>query len=224
MAHNKYAFGKFNKELMARAMARDAGVSAKTSIEICNYLRNRKLAQAKILLQEVLGMKRAIPFKRFTDGVGHRRGKIASGRFPQKASSVMLKLLESVETNAQMKGLNTGQLKIIHICAHRAQSPSHYGRAPGREFKRTHIEVVVQEAPEEKKDGKNDGKKAEPKTGKNKSSPDTNQKENKQKEPKQKETEQKETEQKENKSAETDEKQESKNTQSKKSEQGAQKK
>lgn len=150
MALYKYAFGKFNKELMARASARDAPVSTKTAIEMCNFLRKRKLSQAKVLMQEVQDMKRAVPFKRFTDGVGHRAGKLASGRFPQKGSRIMLNLLESVEANAQLKGLNTNELSIIHICAHKAHTPVHYGRNSGRSYKRTHIEIVVQETPSKK--------------------------------------------------------------------------
>ncbi|MBU2561289.1 MAG: 50S ribosomal protein L22 [Nanoarchaeota archaeon] len=162
MASYNYAFQNFNEELMARAVGRDLGISTKQSIEICNYLRHRKLEQAKRLLEEVIGKKRAIPFKRFTNGLGHRSGKIAAGRYPLKACTAILKLLESTEANAQTKGLNTGELEIIHICAHRASQPVHYGRHHGREFKRTHVEVVVQETVAKKK-GEKQGKEAEPK-------------------------------------------------------------
>jgi large subunit ribosomal protein L22 len=145
MVEHKYAFQAFNKELMARGMGRDLPISTKQAIEICNFLRKRKLAQAKNLLEGVIEKKTAVPFKRFTNGLGHKPGKMAAGRFPVKASKACLALLESVEANAQTKGLNTGELEIIHICAHKAHSPVHYGRHQGREFKRTHVEVIVQE-------------------------------------------------------------------------------
>lgn len=145
MSHNKYAFGNFNNELMARALGRDVAVSTKQGVEIANYLRHRKLNQAKSLLEKVMQKKHPIPFKRFTDGLGHKPGKLASGRYPVKAAKAFLKLLESAEANAQTKGLNTNDLEIIHICTHKAHSPVHYGRHSGREFKRSHIEVVVQE-------------------------------------------------------------------------------
>jgi len=77
MAHNKYAFQGFNKELMARAVGRDLTVSTKQAIEICNYLRKRKLAQAKMLLEKVIEKKQAVPFKRFVNGLGHKAGKMA---------------------------------------------------------------------------------------------------------------------------------------------------
>jgi large subunit ribosomal protein L22 len=150
MPQYKYAFQAFNEELMARAIGRDAAISSKQSIEISNYLRHRKLVQAKRLLEEVIEKKRPIPFRRFTNALGHKPGKLTSGRYPIKASRVFLKLLEAVEANAQTKGLNSNELEIIHICAHKAHNPVHYGRHHGREFKRTHIEVVVQETTKKK--------------------------------------------------------------------------
>lgn len=158
MAEYKYAFQNFNKELMARAVGRDLRVSSKQAIEICNYLRHRKLQQAKNILQRVLEQKQAIPFRKYTNGLGHRRGKMASGRYPMKASEAFLKLLESVEANAQTKGLNTGELEIIHFCTHRATKPMHQGRHGGREMKSSHIEVVVKESKSEKRSEKTDNK------------------------------------------------------------------
>ena len=145
MPQYKYAFKAYNKELMARAVGRDVAISVKQAIEISNYLRNRKLAQAKMLLEKVIEKKQAVPFKRFTNALGHRPGKMTSGRYPVKASQEFLNLLEAAESNAQIKGLNTSELQIIHLCAHKAHSPVHYGRHSGREFKRTHIELVLQE-------------------------------------------------------------------------------
>ncbi|MBI5880864.1 50S ribosomal protein L22 [archaeon] len=115
MAEYKYAFQGLNKELIARAVARDVEASTKQSIEICNYLRHRKLAQAKATLERVILKEQAIPFKRFMNALGHKPG-MASGRYPIKASKIFLKLLESVEANAQTKGLNTSNLEIVHIC------------------------------------------------------------------------------------------------------------
>ncbi len=65
----------------------------------------------------------------------------------------MLKLLDAAEANAQFKGLNTSLLHIAHLCAHRAGAPVHPGRR-GRTMKRTHVEVVVEEKPEAKKEQK----------------------------------------------------------------------
>ncbi|HII72272.1 TPA: 50S ribosomal protein L22 [Candidatus Woesearchaeota archaeon] len=154
MTDIKYAFKDFEKDLMARASGRDLDISTKQAIEICSFLRNKKLQRAKQILKNVMEKKEAIPFKRFTDGLGHKRGNIAAGRFPFKASSRMLKLLESVEANAQSKGLNTSDLEIIHICANIAHRPMHHGRQSRRLFKRTHVEVVVKETAKKEKAAK----------------------------------------------------------------------
>jgi large subunit ribosomal protein L22 len=167
MTAYKYALQGFENDKMARAVARDAEMSPKVAIEICNYLRHRKLRQAQMLLQEVLDMKRAIPFKRFTHGLGHRRGKMASGRYPQKASEIMLKLLNSVEANAQTKGLNASELEITHLCAQRASEPAHYGRSGGgRHFKRAHVEVGVKETAAKKEGAEKKAAKKEKKPAK----------------------------------------------------------
>ncbi|MBI1969717.1 50S ribosomal protein L22 [Candidatus Woesearchaeota archaeon] len=140
-----YSFTGYQAEQMARALGRDLSISTKQSIEICNYLRKRKLQDAKQILEDVIQLKRAIPFKRFTERAGHKPGSMGSGKYPIKASKTLLKLLQSVEANAQQKGLNTANLVITHINAHGAGKAWHYGRRMRREMKRTHVEIVVEE-------------------------------------------------------------------------------
>ena len=135
----KYAF-QDEKEDMAKAYGNNLGISTKVSIEIANHLRGRSTAKAKKILENVLQKKEAIPFKRFTDGVGHKTG-IGPGRYPQKASKEFLKLIKQAEANAQAKGLGE-ELKIIHLAANKAAKQMKQGR---KEFKRTHLQIIVQE-------------------------------------------------------------------------------
>ncbi|MBT7903541.1 50S ribosomal protein L22 [Candidatus Woesearchaeota archaeon] len=151
MAKYKYAFQGYNEELMARAVGRDISASHKVSIEICNFLRHKNLQKAKQILARVIEKKQAVPYKRFTNGPGHKPGKMASGRYPIKVAGLLLKLLENVEINAQNKGLSTGQLSIIHFCSHQASKPMRGGRKGRVAMKRAHVEVVVQEKVEQKK-------------------------------------------------------------------------
>ena len=130
-----YSFTNYEEATMAKALGSNIGISTKHAIEICNFLKKRKVAYAKRLLEEVKQMKTAVPMKRFTNGAGHKRGKIAAGQYPIKASTAILKLLESAETNAQQKGLNTADLKIIHIRAHKASRPMRMGRQRARQTK-----------------------------------------------------------------------------------------
>ncbi len=147
----KYSIKNYNKENMARAIGISLPISTKHSIEICNFIRNKNLSKARDLLKDVIEEKISVPFKRFKGGVGHKKG-IGSGRYPKKSSIEIIKLLNTVEANAQFKGLNTSNLFIKHICAQKAPRQWHYGRQRRRKMKRTHIEVIVEErAAKEKK-------------------------------------------------------------------------
>lgn len=146
----KYAIQNYKPEHMARVLGRDLSISTKQSIEICNFIKKKKVKEAKKLLGRVMENKLAVPFKRFNKNMGHKPG-IAAGRYPQKTTGQIIKLLDEVEANAQNKGLNADDLYISHICAHKASAPWHYGRQRRRKMKRTHIEIVVEEKEEKKK-------------------------------------------------------------------------
>ncbi|MBS3112684.1 50S ribosomal protein L22 [Candidatus Woesearchaeota archaeon] len=135
---------KLNGEHVARASGRDLGISTKTSIEICRWLRYRNLQKAKNLLEKVIIKKVAVPYLRFNTKMGHKPG-ITSGGYPISAAKEILRLLNSVEKNAQSKSLNIETLKIIHMNAHKASTPVHAGRHGGRVMKRTHVEILVAE-------------------------------------------------------------------------------
>jgi large subunit ribosomal protein L22 len=124
---NNYSAKEYNKENMARVFGRSLPISLKQSIEICNFIRNRNVNYAKNVLNRVINHKQAIPFKRFNANTGHKK-KIAAGRYPKKASMEILKLVNSVEANAQFKGLNTSNLVITHINANKASKVMHFGR------------------------------------------------------------------------------------------------
>jgi large subunit ribosomal protein L22 len=127
----------------ARAAGLNLDVSTKQCVEICKYLRNKTLQDAKAILEAVILKKRAIPFPKYTEGAGHKKG-IGPGKYPVKAASLILKIFKSVEANAQTKGLSSN-LKIVHMNAHQAARPWHYGRLRRVKMKRTHVEVIVQE-------------------------------------------------------------------------------
>ncbi len=139
-----YTFRNYDKEHMARAVGVALPISYKQSYEICNFIRHKSIADAKKTLLQVTEKKVAVPFKRFDFDLGHKK-KIGPGRYPEKASFELIKLLESVEANAQFKGLNTSNLIIVHMSTHKAGKAWHYGRFSRRRMKRTHIEICVEE-------------------------------------------------------------------------------
>ncbi|PIN73442.1 50S ribosomal protein L22 [Candidatus Woesearchaeota archaeon CG10_big_fil_rev_8_21_14_0_10_45_16] len=132
-----------NPEHCASARSRDVPISTKHSVELSNYLRYHSVAFAKDFLEDVVALKKAVPFNRYRKDVGHKPG-MAAGRFPQKAAKEFLKLIKGVEANAQSKGLNAGSLKIVKLLANKASVPFSGGRQR-HATKRSHLEVVVQE-------------------------------------------------------------------------------
>ncbi|MFA6073528.1 MAG: 50S ribosomal protein L22 [Candidatus Woesearchaeota archaeon] len=150
MANSKYALQGMT-ESMARAMKKEAELSLKVAIEMSAFLKGRSTSEAKAILSRVLKKTQAIPYKKFNDGVGHRKGAgIAAGRYPQKGAQIFIDLIESVEANAQAKGLSSN-LKIIHLAPQKTSSGFHSGRLRRRKFKRVHVEIAVQEVDKETK-------------------------------------------------------------------------
>ena len=147
----RYAFNNYNKELMAKAVGHSLSVSTKQCVEICSHIRGKNIARAKTILNNVIAMKEAIPFKRFNQSVAHKKG-IGPGRYPVKACTAVLSIIKTAKSNAQFKGLNKSNMILRHICAHKASTPWHYGRQRGVKMKRTHVEVVLEEVKDAKQD------------------------------------------------------------------------
>lgn len=139
-------------ENVARAKANELPVSPKHSIEIARFIRKMGTTEAKAYLADVVALKKAIPFKRFNRNVAHKRGlqKWAAGRYPVKAAEAYIRLLESVEKNAEYIGLDTEKLRIDHVAANtgrglRAFFPRAMGRATPKRRETVNIEIVVTE-------------------------------------------------------------------------------
>ncbi|MBU4548292.1 MAG: 50S ribosomal protein L22, partial [Euryarchaeota archaeon] len=107
MAKINYAFKEDDKAKTAKAIGRALKISPKHAVEICRELRGMKLERAKVYLEEVIQMQKAVPFKRHNKKVGHRKGLNGwpTGRYPVKAAGHILKVLENAEANAEYKGL-----------------------------------------------------------------------------------------------------------------------
>lgn len=147
--------------LLARASIRNLPISTKQSVEISNFVRYKTTEQAKKMLQEVVEFTRAVPFRRSIMDLGHKPG-MAAGSYPQKAVRQFLKLIHSVEANAQFKGLNVANLKITKVLANKANIPRTGGRHRVA-HKHTHLEIEVEERKQETKNKEREMKKTEKK-------------------------------------------------------------
>ncbi|HIH11915.1 TPA: 50S ribosomal protein L22 [Candidatus Woesearchaeota archaeon] len=134
---------KTTLEHLASARATNLTISTRHSVELANSLRYKDVSYARKFLEDVLNFKRAVPFTRHTFDLGHKPG-IGPGRYPQKATQEFLRLLASVEKNAQYRGLDTTRLKIVGLVVNKASIPMNGGRNrhAGR---RTHIAIHVAE-------------------------------------------------------------------------------
>lgn len=144
-----YTYTDYSKEHMARAIGKVLPISFKQSVEICRFIKNKRVNDAKELLHRVTEQKIAVPFKTYNFDLGHKK-KTGPARYPLKASWQFIELIESAEANAQFKGINTSNLVILHISAHKAGKAWHFGRKTRRKMKRTNIEIVVGENSENK--------------------------------------------------------------------------
>jgi len=150
----RWHFSAKNLDPLTTAIAsgRDLRISFKHAVEVCNSIRGLPLKKAKELLEDVIDMKRPIPFRRFHKKVPHHKGggKWPYARWPVKAAKAILEVLENAEANAEYKGLDTERLWVVHAAAHKGGKIEKYiYRAFGRRtpyFQHlVHVEVALEE-------------------------------------------------------------------------------
>ena len=136
----------------AKASGRDLRISPKATQEICNAIRYMNLGEARDFLEEVVEKRKPVPYKRHKKKIPHRHGMSNwfSGRFPVKAASSILKLIDNLEMNSLDKGLDIDRLRIIHAASQRARvirgiMPRAFGRASPSYKRLCHVELVVEE-------------------------------------------------------------------------------
>jgi len=146
-----YAFQNFDSTKHVRAAIREKTISHKHAREIAVAIKGLSLEKARDYLLSVVELKRSIPFRRYKNQVGHRSDPgTMSGRYPQKAATEILKLLDNLESNAEYKGIDLDRLKIINATVHKGRLmkrfiPRAMGRATPKNNAFTHVELVAQE-------------------------------------------------------------------------------
>jgi large subunit ribosomal protein L22 len=144
---------KISGDNIAKAKANELNMSPKHSIEIASFIRHQRVNDAIAYLNDVVGLKKAIPFRRFNRNVAHKRGLPGNwdaGRYPVKASKAYIRVLESVKKNAEYIGLDAENLEIVHVSANRGRAqksffPRAMGRATPKVRETVNLEVVVRE-------------------------------------------------------------------------------
>ena len=147
---------KYDTDRIAKASGRDLRIKPKHAREICACIKGMKVDQAKSFLEDVIQLKRSVPFRRHKKKQAHRKDlkefKWYAGRYPQKASSRIYEVLTAVESNAEYKGLDVDLCRIIHAAANRGRIIKRYiERAHGRSSPKykhlSHVELIIYEVP-----------------------------------------------------------------------------
>jgi len=107
------------------------------------------LPKAKKYLEKVAALKQPVPAVYHKRKVKHQRGTGPSS-FPQKAAQYMLKILENAENNAEYKGFDTENMKIVHICTYQGRTiqgmmPRAHGRGTDKNEMTTDVEIILEE-------------------------------------------------------------------------------
>ena len=114
-------------------------ISTKYSVAICKFIKGKKISRAIEDLEQVIAKKKPVPMK---GEIPHRKGKrMMSGRFPKKASENFIKLLKSLQGNANNHDLEDPT--ISEVVANLASRP--FGRFGRVRKKRTHVRIVARE-------------------------------------------------------------------------------
>lgn len=137
---------------MAKAMIHEVHISPKHALEICRELRGMHITEAKSFLEDVVAMKRVVPFKRHKRDVGHKRGldRWYAGRYPKKAAAEMLQLIANARSNAEYKGLDPERMMIKHIATKKGRvipgmMPRAMGRATPKDTETVTVELIIEE-------------------------------------------------------------------------------
>ncbi len=133
------------------------GVSIRASkrhcMYICNFIKGKNTDQAIMELEQVVKMKRAIPYK---GEVPHRRGAMMSGRYPVNAAKIFITMLKALKGNIIVNGLDVEKAKIVSGVSNWASRPQ---IRSGGKSKRTHVTLIAREVETKAKAQKKEAKK-----------------------------------------------------------------
>ena len=151
MSGFKYAFQNYDKTKHVRSALREKTISHKHAREIAVKIKGMSIDKARSYLEDVVRLKRAVPFRRYHNEVGHKSDTgVMSGRYPQKAAGEFIKLLDNLESNAEYRGMDLDRLRIVNATVHKGRKiqrfiPRAMGRATPKVDILTHVELVAQE-------------------------------------------------------------------------------
>lgn len=141
---------KANPEITAKAIGRELDISPKASVEVCREIRGMMVEDAVKILEEIISQKRPLSFRRYNKKIGHRKGKkFGAGRYPKKTAKAVLDVLKHAQHNAEYKGLDSDNMRIVHVSSSKGMKvegymPRAHGRSSPFNHEKTNIEVILE--------------------------------------------------------------------------------
>jgi ribosomal protein L22 len=140
---------KIEKPKKTEATVRVTGpVSTRHCVALCNFVKKKNIEKSIKELEEVVAKTRALPMK---GEFAHRKGKgIMSGKYPQVSTKYFIKLLKSLQSNANANDIKNPV--IVQAISNLAQRPR--GRFGSYTRKRTHITIIAKDIEKQNKEDK----------------------------------------------------------------------
>ncbi|KAI6044823.1 ribosomal protein L22/L17 [Pisolithus marmoratus] len=147
-----------NPEKTARARGEYLRTHFKNMREVAAVLSGMNLVKAYGYLHNVLEHNQAIPYRRFSGGVGRtaqaKQFKATQGRWPEKSVKFITRLLKNAESNADAKSLEVGDLIIKNIVVEQAPKTRRrtyraHGRINPYQGHPCHVEIILAVSEEE---------------------------------------------------------------------------
>merc|ERR1719182_454665 len=156
----KYSQEPDNIVKAAKAKGTHLRVHFKHCREIGQAIKGRTISKARTYLENVLAFKEAIPFTKYTGGIGRhavaKQYKTPGDKcgWPQKATKSFLDLLRNVESNAESKGLELDNCVITDTNVNQAPKMRRrtyraHGRINAYMSSPAHITLIAQEKNDE---------------------------------------------------------------------------
>lgn len=151
MGRFNYAFQNYDPTRHVRSSLREKDISHKHAREVAVSIKGLSIEKARDYLIAVIDKKRAVPFGRYKNQVGHKADPgVMSGRYPQKTAKEFIKVLDNLESNAEYKGMDLDRLRIVNATVHKGVVvkrfiPRAMGRATPKNNVLTHVELVAKE-------------------------------------------------------------------------------
>jgi len=129
---------KIKKEF-AVVRAPSVHMSKRHGMYICSFIKGKSVDKAISELDDVIILKRAIPFK---GEIPHRKGNIMSGRYPVAAAKIFIPMLKNLKGAILFNGMDITKSKISSAYANFAPRPQRRG---GMKGKRAYITIEARE-------------------------------------------------------------------------------